>query len=292
MDDLARAWSDAGGNLAGHEPSAWSDALRIALQAARAKWPTIEVDDAMVLPSFVVAVDGGPPTRLAELDAPDLFLAAACLAGAEEAAACFMRSCRPDIDAALTRFPAQGTFREDVTDEVFEKMLVAAPSRPARIAEYRGQSSLARWVRVVTVRTAIDRLRGRGRREQLVGDPALLDGFDRDDDPELRYIRERYAEQFRAAFEHAVASLDDRERRLLRERIVHGLGLVQLAALHQTSKSTAARWIAAARARLVAAAHAYLQEHLHVAPDELRSAMRLLTSRLHISVARVLARET
>jgi hypothetical protein len=78
---------------------------------------------------------------------------------------------------------------------------------------------------------------------------------------------------------------------LLRERVVHGLGIVQLAALHETSKSTAARWVTSAREHLVAAAHAYLQEHLDVGPDELRSAMRLLSSRLHISVARILARE-
>jgi FixJ family two-component response regulator len=89
-----------------------------------------------------------------------------------------------------------------------------------------------------------------------------------------------------------VASLTDRERRLLRERVVFGLGIVQIADLHETSKSTVARWVTAARAKLVAAAHAYLVKTLDVGPDELRSLLDLATTGVQISVARILETRT
>ena len=287
---LVQWWLEASGDAAGRDPQEWQAALHDALERARAAWPTIALDARTFVHALAHALDrGAEPSRLLELQLSHLYLATACAEGDEEAVLAFTRMCRPVLTAALSRFPSEGTFRQEVADAVLDRMLVAADGRPPRIADYKGRGELTRWVRVAAVRAAMDRVRGRGGREDPSSDDALLDGLhDGTEDPETRYLEERYREHFRAAFEHAVASLTPRERRLLRERYVHRVQLVRLAELHATSKSTVARWVDAARDRLVAAAHAYLQERLAVGPDELSSVLRMVTSRFHVSVARIL----
>lgn len=271
------------------DDDAWGPALRSAIEQARSAWPTVALDDERFIEALAACVEpSDPPTRLAELRLDHLYLATACAHGDEQAVALFVERFRGDVEAALARFADDRAFRSEVADEVFDKLLVATPGHPPRIAAYHGRGELGRWIRVTAVRTAVDRTRGRDRRESPAGERALVDGLQRHDDPELRYLEDRYRTEFRAAFEHAAASLSDRDRRLLREQVVYGLGVVKIASLHDTSKSTAARWITAARTRLVEAVHTYLQTELDVGPDELRSLMKLAATQMDISVARIL----
>jgi RNA polymerase sigma-70 factor, ECF subfamily len=287
---LLQWWLEATPDAADHDSAVWQAALGEAMERACAAWPTIALPDRTFVHALARALEpGDAPSRLLELELPHLYLATACAVGDEEAIVAFTRMCRPVLAAALSRFPAEGTFREEVADSVLDRLLVGSGEKPPRIASYRGRGDLGRWVRVACVRAAMDRASGRGGREDPSSDDALLDGLqDGADDPETRYLESRYGEHFRAAFEHAVASLTPRERRLLRERYVHRIQIVRLAKLHATSKSSAARWVDAARDRLVEAVHAYLRERLAVGPEELSSVLRLVTSRLHVSVARIL----
>ena len=178
-----------------------------------------------------------------------------------------------------------------MVDTVFEKVLVSREDRPPRIREYRGHGTLVRWVRVVSARTAVDELRTRRWRETAVADDAVGVGLEPPADPELALLRDHYAADFRGAFRTRRRQLDDRDRRVLRERIVYGLGIVRMAELHETSKSSMARWIDAARNRLVAHVRHDLQARLAVGSDDLESLLRLAGSQFHVSVARVLRSE-
>lgn len=294
MDDhpLVEAWTRHGRGSGAHA-DAWGPALRCAIDEGRSAWPSVDLDDGHFVAALAACVEpSDPPARLSELQLGHLYLATACAHGDERAASLFVERFRGDVEAALARFADDRAFRSEVADEVFDKLLVGTPEHPARITAYRGRGELGRWIRVTAARTAVDRTRGRDRRESPTGDRDLVDGLQQHDDPELRYLKDRYRTEFRAAFEHAAASLSDRERRLLRERIVFGLGVVQIASLHDTSKSTAARWITAARAQLVEAVHEYLQTRLEVGPDELRSLMKLASTQMDISVARILEHGT
>ena len=288
---LVEAWTEAGGELGGHPRARWVEAFRGAITRGREAWPSLELDEAKLVAALARCVPAGDtPEQLTDLRLDALYLTTACALGDDDAASVFVSRYRREVERALNRFADDRAFRSEVTDEVFDKLLVGTPTDPPRIEAYRGRGDLGRWVHVAATRTAVDRTRGRDRRAAPAGERELLDGLDDEDDPELRYLKDRYRTEFRAAFEHAAASLTDRERRLLRERVVFGLGVVQIASLHDTSKSTAARWIAAARARLVEAVHEYLQTQLEVGPDELRSLMKLASTRMDISVARILER--
>lgn len=294
MDDspLLTLWTRHGRG-SGEHAGAWGPALRRAIEQGRGAWPSVTLDDATFVEALAACVEpSDPPARLAELRLDHLYLATACAQGDDKAVALFVEHFRGDVEAALARFADDRAFRSEVADEVFDKLLVATPGHPPRIAAYHGRGELGRWIRVTAVRTAVDRTRGRDRRESPAGEQALVDGLQRHEDPELRYLEDRYRTEFRAAFEHAAASLSDRDRRLLREQVVFGLGVVKIASLHDTSKSTAARWITAARARLVEAVHEYLQTELELEPDELRSLMKLAATQMDISVARILEHGT
>lgn len=291
QDDLVQAWLRGGGDLGPSSKAAWSEALAEAVARGRAPWPTFGLDGAAFAEALGLCLaHGDPPQRLRELQLTSLWLATACAQGDDAAASAFVELHKRDVQRALTRFADDRAFRSEVTDEVLDKLLVGTPDEPPRIGAYRGRGDLGRWVRVAAVRTAVDRTRSRDRRAAPAGDRALLEGLDGEDDPELAHLKDRYRAEFRAAFEHGVASLSDRDKRLLRERVVFGLGVVQIARLHDTSKSTAARWVSAARAALVEAVHGYLREHLDVETDELRSLMKLASTHMNISVARILDR--
>src|SRR5262249_43055522 len=67
-------------------------------------------------------------------------------------------------------------------------------------------------------------------------------------DPEIEHFKRLYAAEFRAALSEAIAGLASRERNLLRHGFADALSIDQIGALYGVHRSTAARWIHAARA--------------------------------------------
>ncbi len=114
----------------------------------------------------------------------------------------------------------------------------------------------------------------------------------------VRWDRERYAgpallvgqcrAELRPAFEEAVAELTPRQRNLLRQHFLHSLSIDQLAGLYGAHRSTCARWLDAAREKLVRGTRRRLASRLGVAPGELEEIMQLVASRLDITFRRVL----
>jgi RNA polymerase sigma-70 factor (ECF subfamily) len=258
------------------------------LLQCRGAWPEVTLEDDAFVQALVRAADETPPREaLEQVNAPHLYLATACAQGSAAAIASFEQLCGGSIDAALSRFAGRGTMREDIKQTLREHLLVGTPDRPPKIGDYRGRGSLTRWVRVAAVRLAIDSVRGRGRLEDPSSDDALLEGIGTRDSPEMSFLREKYQGDFKVAFEQSVAELDPAERRLLREHVVFGLSTARVAALHDISKSTAARRIAAARERLIEGVYRCLRESLGVSSSELQSVMRLAASELHVSLSRI-----
>jgi RNA polymerase sigma-70 factor (ECF subfamily) len=143
------------------------------------------------------------------------------------------------------------------------------------------------WVRVVATREAA-RLLVRERREVAAGDDQLAGLLAGSDNPELRYLKRLYSHEFRAAFRVAVESLSDRERMLLRQSVLDGLGIDELAAFYRVHRSTTARWIEAARAAVLAGTRRTLTERLQITTAELDSVMLLISSRLEVSLPALL----
>jgi RNA polymerase sigma-70 factor (ECF subfamily) len=143
-------------------------------------------------------------------------------------------------------------------------------------------------VRVAATRDLIHMVQ-RDKREIRVGDDQqILDLLVPAHDPELRYIGAMYHDAMTAAVRSAFAALETRERRLLRLAMLDGLTIDDLGKLHGVHRATAARWLADARERVLELTRAQLTEVLGASASEVDSIVRLVHSRVEVSLDRLL----
>jgi RNA polymerase sigma-70 factor (ECF subfamily) len=138
------------------------------------------------------------------------------------------------------------------------------------------------------MRAALKLLRKDGR-EMPTSDDAILEAKSSEDDPELAYMKAAYRASFRAAFQEALESLHPKERTLLKQQIVDGLGIDELGALYEVHRATAARWVQAAREKLLLRTRRTFMLRARISSDECESIMRMVRSQLDVSLHRRLA---
>ncbi len=267
-------------------------ALTAALADAAAAWPGLDVaaDDFAAALARRLPADRPALAGLAGLDVAGLYLAHACLRGDARAQARFEARCVADLDAALRAAGVPDGQIAEAKQRVRHKLLVAGPDGPPRLASYAGRGDLRGFVRVVAVREGIGLRRQDTRREAHevpTGDEAL-ERATVGEDPELLMIKDSQRAALREAFAAALAGLDGRERALLRMSIGEGLTIDQLGAAFQVHRATAARWLAQVRERLFKATRRGLMTRLRLDPREFESLMRVVHSRLEISVCEIL----
>lgn len=268
-------------------------ALNAIRERGRQAWPRLEVhEDAMVLAAVraVAAAQDQPAIEtLVRVHAEDLHLATACAGGDERAIAVFQREYAPVIARAHAAAEHSEAAAEEVQQAVWVRLFVDEAGRPAKIGAYEGRGKLANWLRVVTARARTDLLRKRLGR--YTKPPPLVDATpELAASPELLHLKETYRENFRDAFARALEDLEPGERNLLRQRLVFGLRVEQMAALFRIHPATVKRRIARARERIATQTQRHLLESLRVEPGELESILRLIHSRMDVSVGRLLER--
>lgn len=216
--------------------------------------------------------------------AGDLYLAVAAAQGDAAAIAVIDRACITQVDAALHGMLSSSEI-DDLKQQLRHRLFVGTRGSP-KILDYAGRGELRAWVRASAVRAAISVLRSRKREhlhQQDLWAAAPTIGID----PTIDHLRPRLQVEFRAAFEAALHSLETRERNLLRHHFLDGLSSDELAALYRVHRATAFRWLARARARLLAKTRHALAARLSLRSSELDSIMRLVDSQLEVSVARL-----
>jgi RNA polymerase sigma-70 factor, ECF subfamily len=248
-----------------------------------AAWPGVAVAlDAWA--SFVAAraTDEG---ALAKLKVGDLYLACACAGSDPEALRAFEGAYGRDVAALHRRFRYVGKTADDVKQQLYEKLFTGdAP----KIAEYSGKGELRTWLRVTITRMLIN-LTARDTRERPAEDElfAALPGAA--EDPEAMHLRRTYATELRQAFAQATAQLSSRDRNLLHYACVEDLGIDAIGDLYGVHRATAARWLEAARASLLRALRSALLGQLKVNERELESIVRMMLSRVELTLERYLA---
>jgi RNA polymerase sigma-70 factor (ECF subfamily) len=257
------------------------------LAAGRAAWPGLALDDetfARHLAEHAGNADGRalPPRE----HAADFYLACACAAGVSGAAAAFDRAFRSTLERAVARIdPAV----DEATQIALVSLLVATPDARPRIAGYSGRSSLRAWLTTVAARAAFKLHRRRG--DQAHDTPGGLAAALVADEPELALAKARHGPQLEASLRTALASLEPRQLVLLRLHHGKGWSVDRLGALYDIGRSTAARWVAAARESLVETARRDLRVRLNLTPSELESLIALLQSNIQVSLLRLLDEE-
>ena len=215
----------------------------------------------------------------------DRALAAACARGEREALAAFEARHLGDLRAVHARARGDKPPFDEFLQAMRAKLFVGP--RP-RIADYRGAGTLSGFVRVVGARVLIEAARRAKRTEPLDEDRACAVPA-ASDDPEAAYLKHKYTAEVRDAFETAARRLDDEAREVLRDHYAGGMGIDAIAAARGVHRATAARRLASAREDVLRETRRLLMARLGVSRDELESIVRMLESRLHVTVERVLA---
>lgn len=258
-----------------------------AFRAAQLAWPTVAISAEVFAAHLASHLPAAVPldTAIDTIHTSDLYLARACMLGDPHAVRAFEQHCLDGLEHALSRYGGADLVAE-VKQRVRARVLVGSAPSPPRIAEFSGRGDLRSWVRVIAVREALGIAR-QARRE------TSLDTFDNDDrlhalvtpaDAELEHVKVRYLSEFKQAFSAALRGLSARDQTLLRQHVIDGLSIDQLGALYHMHRATAARNLQRARRAVLADTRARLASRLEVQPRELDSILRMIRSRLEVTL--------
>ncbi len=271
----------------GESPEALAPSVARAWERARAAHPELAIDDVSFMTFAGDRIDGDDAAaELERRHVEDLYLACGCAHGDRAALATLETTTLPIVMRGLTRIASEDARRE-VLQMLREQMLVARDGAPGIVA-YDGRAPLAIWLRVCAARIGM-RQHERERRIEALDDDRLDQLAPGVPDPELAYLQQHYGAQFRTAFAEAVASLEPRERNLLRHSVIDGLGIDQIAAIYHVHRATAARQLKQIRATLVATTRERMRVALGVGDTELDSIFRVLVSMAGVTLREILA---
>lgn len=219
--------------------------------------------------------------------AADLALARACAAGDAAAIAELDAMLPALVRPMLARLGLPSSDDDEIIQRVRIALLSPGASGEPGIARYSGRGDLRAYIRAIAAKLALKR-REREHGPARADDPLDLVP-DANDSPQMRVLKDRCRDDLRAAFTVALGELDPRERTLLRQHYLDGLGIDALAPLHRVHRSTCARWIEAAREKILRGVKRHLRDALDLPPAELDSAIVLVRSQLDLSLSRHLA---
>jgi RNA polymerase sigma-70 factor (ECF subfamily) len=233
--------------------------------------------------------------QLERLHPSDLFLAQACVHGDQVAIERLESLFGTELCGHARRFANSRHSVDDLMQILREKLFVEAHSgRPPKLTAYSGQGPLRAWLTVTAMRTFLDCSRsGAQHKRETAFDGEVLEALMAPgDDVEIAFLKDKYRADFRAAFSTALRSLQSSERNLLRHHWLAGLSIDQIGVIYHTHRSTVARRLARAREALMSATRRELMSSLGLENDELDSVMALISSRLEVSVFRLLGERT
>lgn len=261
-------------------------ALVAAVEAGLLAWPEVALDPLVFVAHLAARLPDEPDLAAAvgELHAADLYLACACALAEPRALACFNEHFLAAVGRTWrTRHPL-ADFADEVRQLLRVRLLVSDGGGPPRIAGYSGRGPLAAWVRMAATRLGLD-LRRR-ERPGVRDDELTLEA--RGDDPELEYLKTRYAGELNEALHTTLAALSSRTANVLRLHYQEGMTVDAIGTMYRVSGRTVQRWLAEARQTILAETRRLLSERLGLTDSRLDSLIGLVRSRLDISISQYL----
>lgn len=256
-------------------------------ERARATWSNIaRVDPVRFAAELARRLGDNLASAVAGLH-DDIYLVIGACDGDPAAAEVCVELAGRELAFAASRLRATATQADDVRSELSRLLFTSEVTRPAALATFTGRGDLRGYLRVMAAR-ALARRKERDRRETEL-DSGVLELLDPALDPEVAMLRDRYRDAVEAAFTAALAELSPRARAVLRYHLVDGWTIDQLGARYATHRSTAFRWLAAAREELRTGIRARLAAQLMISESQVDSIVALVTSRIEVSLDRLLA---
>jgi len=264
-----------------------ADELVAVYARALAEQPACGLSEHDFVTALASHITGDRAVFCERMHAGEFALAVAAARGSSTAIAQLERTFAGTLDFACRRFAGRGHAEDDLQQILRAKLFVTEPDRPAAISLYNGQGSLESWLRVIATRLFIDLGRRKDRARETAADPSTLDMIE-PSDLELDVIKAEYRSTVAAALDEAARELDSAERHLLRQHLVTGLTIDQLAAVLGIHRATVARRIGRARDALIIRTRELVTEQLALDADELADMFRLVVSKLDLSMRRLL----
>lgn len=261
--------TDAGGNFA---------AL---YRKGRANWPDLDIEFYDFVRYVQVILQRSELSAVTE-HATDLYLACGCLEGSTVALRTFVRQY---VEPLLTVTGALRQ-REDLRQIVLERLLSAKDGSPPRLSEYSGRSTLRTWLKVVIKRCSLNLERNRVNGERQSANDQLEDKLvSVGNDPELDYLKLRYAHEFKRAFRVALQQLDARDTLVLKMHVCEGARTGEIAQFFGVNRVTVTRWMADIRQGLLRSTQRHLERELRLSRAEFESIVRLVITSLNLTLS-------
>lgn len=257
-------------------------ALSALVASGRAAWPDLPVDELAFVEHLARRVPPSQVRSLAALQAADLYLAFACISGQGPAVLEVLRRIGEHVRRQAARLQIPRAVAEEAEQALAASL--AGGGEEAGLGSYTGVGPLDAWLRSAALRVLLrhqDRSRREVRAEVSQGSEGL-------GDLELEFIKGRYRPHFADAFREALSTLSDRERTVLRLHLTAGMNIEAIGLSYRVHRATVARWIAAAREKLLQQTHRSLAARLSMSPSEAPSLARLLKSQLEVSLSDLL----
>lgn len=259
--------------------------LATLIASARQAWPALELDEAAFVDHLAQHLTAD--ATLASLHAADLWLAFACVLGDPAALTAFEQTVLARVPAVLKGNLPAGLSADDVLQSLRLKLFVRQSDAPPAIATYSGRGALLHWVRAAAVRLTQDHARAR-KLEHVTDDDALLDTPVLSQAPELNFLKNRFAPDFKVAFQEALLTLSPRDQNLLRLYYLEGSSPEEIGRVYQTHRTTVWRWLTQCREALLAQTRVMLAARTKVSDAEVSSLMNAVHSQLDVSLSRML----
>jgi RNA polymerase sigma-70 factor, ECF subfamily len=255
---------------------------------ATAAYPDVGVDAAELARELARRLgEHATPEQLAVVRAGHVRLAIACAAGDAGAIRRLEADFFDEILATGARLKARPALVDEVRSQVRRLVFTAEPGRQPVVATFSGRSDLRSYLRVVATRE-LGRLIDKDKRMVAFADDAMVELVAPTDSPELGLLRERYRSDVDAAIRAALVGLSEPSRALLRYSVVDGWSIDRIGALYGIHRATAARRVTAARDELATGIRTELAARLAITIDEVDSIVRLVQSRIDVSLERLL----
>jgi len=253
-------------------------------------WPGVWIEPAVfeVYALERVAREQSGEPSFAGVHGDDLYLAAACALGDARAAGWLDRAFLRALPRRIASVGLSPDDADEVVQRLRERLLLSRDGHAPHIAGYAGRGRLAGWLRMVAVRDAVRRRRAARRAPAEVAAEAVGRALE----PEALETRVHLRQQLRDALSRGVATLGERDRRLLQLSIIERVQARTLARRFGVHESTISRWLARAHASLRQATRGYLQQALAVPADELASILRAFDGRFSATTGTVWPRES
>lgn len=246
-------------------------------------FPTLDVSPVPFAGFLGSILAGDPALSIDSLRAGELLLVFAYGRQVRGASDILEQRYMPAIKVALDRIGMPSHVIVDVQQDLRTRLVeMLDPSTERR--GYSGRGDLAAWLCVAAVREA-GRKRERGKTHVMLDDDHVFTSPATD--PELAYLRKTYAREFQEAFQEAFASLESRERNVLRYHFLERRSIDQIGAAYHVHRATAARWVNQAREGLCLKTRDRLAERISLSDDGFRRMLSLIDSQISVHLAAI-----